>query len=208
MTPVSVDLSDIQIFYAISESEDNDGIPLGWVNSVVGMLDTVLTVGWTHASETGTSCISWTVPWSLHPGTLFPCCVKARSPMEFGMIWSVLTASIPANACTLLASIQLQKLTHRPHGTEFYEEFQETHNICVSNLTSLSCLSAKTSRMTYYQQKLTKLLWAPMTTRLREFYQVYSQERTTQQTLSMCSPCRFKSRNIYSLLIKYKTINI
>ena len=63
---------------------------------------------------------------------LFPCCVKARSPMEFGMIWSVLTASIPANACTLLALIQLQKLTHRPHGTELYEEFQETHNICVS----------------------------------------------------------------------------
>ena len=99
---------------------------------MLGMLDMVLTVGWTHASETGTSCISWTVPWSLHPGTLFPCCVKARSPMEFGMIWSVLTASIPANACTLLASIQLQKLTHRPHGTELYEEFQETHNICIS----------------------------------------------------------------------------
>ena len=37
---------------------------------MVGMLDTVLTVGWTHASEAGTSCISWTVPWSSHPGTL------------------------------------------------------------------------------------------------------------------------------------------
>lgn len=61
-----------------------------------------------------------------------PCCVKARSPTEFGMVWSVLTASLPANACTLLASIQLQKLTHGPHRTELFEEFWETHITRVS----------------------------------------------------------------------------
>lgn len=60
------------------------------------------------------------------------CCVEARSPTEFGMIWSALTASIPVNACTLLALVQLQKLNHKPHRTELCEEFWETHNAWVS----------------------------------------------------------------------------
>lgn len=101
---------------------------------------------------------------------LFPCCVKARSPMEFGMIWSVLTASIPANACTLLALIQLQKLTHRPHGTELYEEFQETHNICVSKPDFPFRSFSKALQNDVLSTKVNKtLLWVPMTTRLLEW---------------------------------------
>lgn len=44
----------------------------------------------------------------------FSRCVKARSPTVFGMTVSVLTACIPANAHTLLAGSQLQKLNHKP----------------------------------------------------------------------------------------------
>lgn len=181
----------------------------------------------------------------------FPCCVKARSPTAFGMIWSVLTASIPVNACTLLASNQLQKLNHGSRRTELCEEFWETHNIWVSKPDSPflpfsqalqnDVLSTKVNKNLCYDCRwLLGYVYETMKCghiisvsqecglmcpsisfvfspswhwSLQDvnpyvlFYKFYSQDRTTQQALNMCSPCKFKSREIYSWLMKYITIS-
>lgn len=120
------------IFYALSESQDDDDFPreeltTWWECWMKFWL-------WLDPNFWGRNKLyfldSAAVLTSRNTDIWLSCCVKARSPTEFGMIWSVLTASIPVNACTLLASVQLQKLNHGPHRTELYEIW-ETHNTWV-----------------------------------------------------------------------------
>lgn len=56
------------------------------------------------------------------------------------MIWSLLTASIAANACPLLAPVQWQKLNHGPHMTQFLRSFGKTMIHDSQSLTPPSCL--------------------------------------------------------------------
>lgn len=167
----------------------------------------------------------------------------------------MLTASIPANACTRLASIQLQKLKHRAPwdrtsrgvlGNSQYTSLQTWLPLLAfqKNLAGWRTLNEKSTKLsirTAYDYLVTCMgswnvgMWfrlarrgdqyahashlsftlllvgsgvSKMLTLMFHFLNVKSQDRTTQQTLNTCSPCGFKSRGIWSLLTKHKTISI
>lgn len=178
----------------------------------------------------------------------------SRPDLPWNLEWSGPCWQPASQQMRVLSWLQsnYRSLRTGPMGQSFTRSFRKPTIYASPNLTSLSGLSAKPSRMTYYQQKLAKLcyerLWLLYVNESMKrghgtsisqgcrltcpsiscvsvpllvgvgglhdvnpcvlFYKFHSQDRTTQQTLSTCSPCGFKSRNIYSFLTKYKTKNI